>query len=143
MPAAITLGAEGGGPETGAVCSLKVSLYHSLCRHVTSSHCPDVDEFALVLRIDGSLQTYGDEGVHRLRFMKQHRYISADIQIPAHVWQTKSEGELKSYIAHQTEVAIMASAERLKRAGSTVNDVELLREVRAALVEYLDVEIQG
>lgn len=87
MRTVISIGCEQGGPEGGFVAKLKVPLYQTLSRHVTSTHCSAVDSYALVLRVDGSLATYGEEGNACLRFAKARRYITVDIQIPEHVWR--------------------------------------------------------
>ena len=85
MDAAISIGCEQGGPEGGFFAKLKVPLYQTLSRHVTSTHCAAIDSYALVLRVDGSLATYGEEGNARLRFARGRRYITVDIQVPERI----------------------------------------------------------
>ena len=111
----VTIGCEGGGPETLRVCQLKVPLYKALSRHLTSTHCDAVDSYNLVLRVDGSLAKYGEEGLARLRFSKVHRYVNVDIQVPEAVWQTKNDPELRGYIAAQVAKAISSCIGRLQK----------------------------
>ena len=132
----ISIGCEGGGPETQRVCELKVPLFHALQRHVTASHTPLVDEYSVVLRVDGTLQQYGEEGIARLRFARTRRSITVDIQIPKSVWEPLPATELRAYIARQTQAAIGACIARLEREG-TVNGALLHTQVRAAITDYL------
>ncbi len=131
----ITIGCQGGGPETGAVGRSKVYLYHALSRHVTGTHCDAIDEYGLVLRVDGSIQTFGAEGITRLRFAKKQRCITVDIQIPKSVWVPLGDPELRRYLGDQVAAAIRVCVARLKKEGCVVEDAELMREVEAAVDE--------
>jgi hypothetical protein len=137
METAVSIGCEQGGPEGGFVAKLKVPLYQSLSRHVTSTHCSAIDKYSLVLRVDGSLATYGEEGNARLRFARVGRYITVDIQIPEHVWRPMTEVQTKSYLAGAVKAALKACTERLSRDKVAVDEVALLREVDMAIVDYL------
>ena len=137
MDTAISIACEQGGPEGGYVAKLKVPLYQTLSRHVTSTHCATIDRYALVLRVDGSLATYGEEGNARLRFAKVGRYITVDIQIPEHVWRPMTEAQTKSYLAGAVKSALKACTGRLARDKVAVNEAALLREVDAAIADYL------
>jgi hypothetical protein len=100
----------------------KVHLYHALSQHVTSTHCDAIDEYGLVLRVDGSIQTFGPEGISRLRFARKQRYITLDIQIPESVWRPLDDTELRSYLGTQVDSAIRACVSRLKKDGFDVDD---------------------
>jgi hypothetical protein len=115
----------------------KVLLYRALTEHLTSSHCSAIDEIALVLRVDGSLTVYGDEGVARVRFTKARRYITADIQIPRSVWLEMSRVELRTYLVTQIKAAISACLSRLRAAKCVVATDQLDAEIEAATKAYL------
>jgi hypothetical protein len=134
----ISLGCDAGGPEAAFIGSLKIPLAHSFAQHVTSSHCPEIDEYALVLRVDGSIAKFGNEGLERLRLYRTRRYIAVDIQIPEAVWQAKTEQELKSYLALQVTAAISACCARLKKEKWAVSERELMAQVQAATHDYLE-----
>jgi hypothetical protein len=133
----VSLGCEAGGPEAAGVCRLKVPLYQALERHVTSSHCTTIDRYALVLRIDGSLASYGEEGIARLRLQAARRCITADIQVPQAKWQSLAQTELRAYLAQQVQAALGACVSRLSRDKHYVAEERLRAEVQAACVEYL------
>lgn len=132
----ITIGCQGGGPETSTVGRSKVDLYHALCRHVTSTHCDAIDNYGLVLRVDGSIQTFGPEGITRIRFAKKQRYITVDIQIPESVWRPLGDDELRHYLGSQVEAALRTCVARLKKDGFDVDDGTLMQEVEAAVCDY-------
>jgi hypothetical protein len=136
MPDYITIGCQGGGPETGTVGRSKVHLYQSLSRHVTSTHCEAIDEFGLVLRVDGSLDKFGPEAITRIRFAKKQRYITADIQIPEECWQPLDDSELRRYLSSRLDAAIRICVARLKKDGHVVAESNLMSEVASAIYEY-------
>lgn len=135
----VSIGCEGGGPETKRVCELKVPLFHALQRRVTATHTRLVDKYAVVLRVDGALQQYGDEGLANLRFARTQRYVAVDVQIPQSVWAPLPEAALRAYIARQTEAAVSACVARLQREGE-VDGPSLLRQIQAAVKDYLGQE---
>lgn len=143
MPSVISIGCQAGGPEVGFVGNLKVPLHRALAKHVTSSHCSAVDEYAIVLRVDGSLDQFGAEGFAHLRYARARRYISVDIQIPEAVWHPLSTHQFRSYIAHQVRGAIAVCVARLHRDKHTVGEKELYTEMEAAINEYLALENNG
>ena len=133
----ISLGCDVGGPEAAFIGSLKIPLAHAFAKHVTSSHCAEIDEYALVLRVAGSIAKFGNEGLERLRLFRAKRYITADIQIPEAVWQTKTEHDLRSYLARQVTAAISACCARLKKEKWAVSEQKLMAQVQAATHDYL------
>jgi hypothetical protein len=137
VPSFISIGCQTGGPEAGVVGSVKVPLYHALARHVTSSHCAAVEEYALVLRIDGSLDKFGAEGLSHLRFARKQRYVTIDIQIPESAWQPLKEPQLRAYLVRQVKSAIEACVSKLKREKLQVDDHALRSEIDAAALDYL------
>jgi hypothetical protein len=126
-----------GGPEVCMIADEKVLLYRALAEHVTSSHCSAIDEFALVLRVDGSITTYGNEGVARVRFAKARRYITADIQIPKSIWLRMPRAELRLYLVKQAKAAVTACVSRLRAAKCIVAADGLDAEIEAAIKAYL------
>lgn len=132
----VSIGCEGGGPETRLVCIAKVPLAQALERWVKSTHCQAVDKYALVLRVSGTIQKYGDEGLFNLRYFKSRRYVTVDIQIPEGIWQPLSQRELRAYIAKNVIAAVEACVTRLERGISVERDM-LLSSIRGAVKEYL------
>jgi hypothetical protein len=143
LPAVISVGCQAGGPEVGFVGDLKVPLYRALAKHVTSSHCSAIDEYAIVLRVDGSLDKFGDEGFTRVRYAKARRYITVDVQIPEAVWQPMSKHQFRSYLAYQVKGAVAVCVARLRRDKHAVAENDLYEEIEAAINEYLEVANDG
>ena len=133
----VSIGADCGGPEAGVVGALKVPLYQALERRVTSSHCAAVDEYAIVLRVDGSIEKFGAEGLARLRFAKARRYITVNVQIPEVAWRGKSTSQLKHYISGRVTEAVRTCVGRLKKEKHHVQESLLFAEIGAASAEYL------
>jgi hypothetical protein len=137
MPSIISIGAQQGGAEPCLIGGLKVSLYRALAKHLTSTHCEAIDEYAIVLRVDGTLDRFGEESITRLRFAKSNRYITADIQIPESVWQPMNESQTKTYLATQVRAAISMFVARLNKEKYAVAEKFLWPEIDAAIVEFM------
>jgi hypothetical protein len=103
---------------------------------VTSTHCDAIDEYGLVLRVDGSIDTFGEEGISSIRFAKKQRYITLDIQIPESVWRPLEDAQLRRYLGTQVAAAIRTCVARLKKDGFDVDDARLMEEVDAAVRDY-------
>jgi hypothetical protein len=133
----ISIGAQSGGPEATLLPKLKVPLAQAFREHVSSTHCSAIDEYALVLRVDGSLDKFGPEGLTRIRFAKARRYITLDIQVPEPVWQPLSSQEAKEYLVRQVREALAVCVRRLAKDGCSVDEQSLWSEVTAASIKYL------
>ena len=137
MSSIISIGCECGGPEAFIVSTRKVALSKALAKHVSSTHCAAIDEFALVLRVDGSLSQYGPEGVARLRFAMAKRYITVDLQIPESCWKPLSTEELDAYLVGQIRLGLEACCARLAKAGHEVHQEALLSQVAQGADDFL------
>jgi hypothetical protein len=137
MQSIISIGAQMGGPEPCFIGCFKVSLYQALERHISSTHCSAIDEYSIVLRIDGTLNKFGEEGITRLRFAKTNRYITADVQIPESVWRPMDKHESKLYLATQVKATISLFVTRLIKDKYSVAEKSLWSEIDAAIVEFL------
>ncbi len=137
MTSFISIGCECGGPEARIIGERKVPLYQALSRAVSSTYCPAIDTYALVIRADGSLAQYGAEGLARLRYSKTRRYITADLQIPESVWKPLAQNELDAYLAGLVVRGLEACTARLQRDGHPVEQESLMAEVQRGVAEYL------
>jgi len=136
----ISIGCQAGSPEAGVVAELSIPLRRALSKHVTSSYCEAIDEYAIVLRIDGSLWKFGEEGIARLRFARTRRYISVDIQVPESVWRLMTQSQTKVYLVRQVKAALSTCVSRLQKERCVVAEHDLLARVEAAAGEYLQCE---
>jgi len=141
----VSIGAQCGGPKDGGIGEIKVDLYKALRDSCTSTYCEAIDQYAPVLRIDGSIQKFGDEDITRLRFAKKQRCISADIQIPESIWQPMSKNQIRDYLASKTREIIELFVARLKKDKLQINEQSLLREIDQGINEFkkIDYEISS
>jgi hypothetical protein len=137
MSSFISIGCECGGPEARHIAERKVALYQALSSAVTSTFCSAIDEYALVLRVDGRLAQYGPEGVANVRFAKTKRHISADLQIPETTWRSLVADGLDAYLAKLVELGLEACIARLTREGQQVDSQALVAEVQKGIAVFL------
>jgi hypothetical protein len=132
----VSIGVQCGGPRDGGLSDIKVDLWQQLQQHCRSTYCAAVDHYALALRIDGSLQQFGSEGIERIRRNRQARYIGADIVIPESRWQGRSRNELRDYLAEQVRAALDLLIARLERDGEVVDRETLFQEIDRAIAAF-------
>ena len=136
----IGIGADCGGPNTGALSSVKVDLWKCLRATVRASYCTAIDRYELVLRISGSLDDFGPETIDHLRRRRVDRYIAADIVVPIGVWKPLTFDETKRYLAVRVRAAIVRCCERLLKDREDIDVATLLRDVDAGIKAFLDAE---
>jgi hypothetical protein len=136
----ISIGAQSGGPENGGLSELKVALWRLFARHCRSTYCPAVGHYALVLRIGGSLDEFGDEGIERIRRSKRDRDICAEIIIPQAVWRGRSRNELRDYLARQVRAALQTCVARLQKDKEPVDEARRFGEIDAAISEFTQID---
>ena len=115
----------------------KVHLYHCFKVHCTASYCAAIDEFALVLRVNGRFADFGPETIERLKRRRPSRYITVDIVIPESRWSGREEQYLKRYLSERVRAALVMCADRLERDREPIDKVALLRDVDFAINEFL------
>src|SRR4051794_36952580 len=111
----ISIGCQNGAPHDGGLGDMKVRLWQSLLKHCRATYCPTVDHFALVLRIDGAFQKFGEESIKRIRRTRRDRTIGADIVIPEIVWRNKTRRELGDYLVRRVREALELCVARLQK----------------------------
>jgi hypothetical protein len=136
----ISIGAQAGGPQDGNIAELKVDLYRLFGKHCDESYCPAIDNFALVLRINGSIDSFGLESIECLRRSRKKRYITIDIVISEERWKTLETLELKKYLAAQIRESLVVCAARLRKDGEKINEDQLLADVDCAISEFLTMD---
>lgn len=138
----ITVGAQLGGPDVSdATTAVYQALKRQLWAHCTRSYSPIISEFAIVLRIDGSLVEFGGEGVQGLRIRRKDAYVTADYVIPVARWKDVPLPALKAYFAAAAVMTIEAMAAHLKKLKVAVDAEMLTEDVKMAAGAFLDAPV--
>lgn len=111
-------------------------------RQLLQAHCrgpysPEVDEFSLVMRIDGDIDPWEKEGCDRMRRSKKERYITIDIYVPRARWAGAAGNEIRRYLAACVEDAFWRMIDKLRRDKVPVNGDDLLRDFATVKQRYL------
>ena len=130
----VSLACEAGGPDVN-VLQYVLQLRRLLGKYCKGPHSNEVQGFALILRIDGSLKKYHAEGVDRVRRNKKDKYISADICIPENRWKGIPAREFSRYLSSAVKAALQTCGDRLKK-----QKVEL--DMHRLLLDYSEVEAE-
>ena len=131
------------GVQAGDVpCSRATDPHIRLLRNLLQAHCQgpysvEVEEFSLVIRIDGDIDHWEQEGCDRMRRSKRDRYITIDIYVPRHRWQGVSGMEIRAYLAACVEDAFQRMIAKLKTDKVAVDGDALLRDFATVKVQYL------
>ena len=109
-------------------------LLKEYCRGPYSS---EVDEFSMVLRVDGDLVYWKKEGCDRMRRSKKGRYITIDIYVPRERWDGVRGIEIRRYLAACAEDALHRMIGKLQHDKAPVDGAALLRDFALVKERYL------
>jgi hypothetical protein len=133
----VSLAYEAGGPDVN-VHSYILQLRKLLERYCQGPYSDEVEGFALVLRIDGSIKQYHAEGVDRMRRHKRDKYLGADICIPEKRWKGVPELEFRLYLSSAVKVSLETCAGYLKKQKVEVDFHRLLMDYAEVEAKFLD-----
>lgn len=103
----VTLGADVGGKDAHAATHEHIIVLRKLLRQECSGpYSTTIKEFALVLRIDGEVQSWGKSGVEGVALRKNNSFATADIFVPRNVWAGDSSHNLRSFLADEVMNAV-------------------------------------
>jgi len=114
-----------------------MSLRKQLEIHCTDSYSPNIDKFAIVLRICGSLWQFEGEGVQKLRLNKKGASITADYVVPEYRWKGVPVGDIKKYLANAASETLRAMSDKLTKSKIAVDAEKLSEDVSKATRDFL------
>jgi len=136
-PEAITLGAQTSG-EDDRTMEHVLELRRLLTQYCPGPYCPEVHEFALILRIGGDLQEFDFEGCERLRRNRRERYITVDLGFPSRRWKRVRTASIRTYLADLVEKGLLCCVQRLEKDKAPVDSAKLLADFRSAKAAFLE-----
>jgi hypothetical protein len=130
------------GVQSGDVVASEATrpAFLSLRQHLeqcTATYCSDIREFALVLRISGSLWSFEGEGVQNVRLRRKDSYVTADYVMPESRWQGVPPAEIADYVARAVRETLAAMVAKLVRSKIAVDSTKLLEDVHRATTAFL------
>ena len=136
--ALITLGADVGGKDAHlATQECVLALRRLLQQRCVGPYGPTVSEFALVLRIDGSVKAWGKSGAENAAFQKKGSFATVDIFMPINAWSGCDSASIRKVIAMGVLGAIEALAELSEQKKIDIAIDRLRRDVGTVAVDYL------
>ena len=134
----VTLGADVGGEDADDATSEHVLAFRKLLQQECQGPYSDtVEEFALVLRIDGSVQTWGKSGVENVALQRRNTYATADIFVPKKAWSGGDSLVLRSVLATGVRDAMERIGKHAHREKVTVSIDTLIHDVDRAIEKFL------
>lgn len=114
----VTLGADVGGKDAFDATNQHVLVLRNLLRQECLAVPREgINEIALVLRIDGSVQAWGESGVGKVSFQKKRAFVTADIFVSIDVWSTGDASNIRRFLVEQVLCAIQLIVDELDRKG--------------------------
>jgi hypothetical protein len=134
----VTLGADVGGKDA----YLATNEYVLALRKLLSAECQGfysdiIKEFALVLRIDGSVQKWGKRGVDNVVINNKKSCATADIFVPIEIWLQGDKAVTKKFIGSGVLEALTKIKELAERNKIIVEFGELYRDAERAVDTFM------
>jgi hypothetical protein len=135
----ITLGADVGGKDAHEATHAHILAFRRLLsQRCAGPYSNTIKEIALVLRIDGAVQSWGKQGVEGVGLQKKNSFATADIYVPRESWASAEGGAFRSFLAVAVKEAICAVVECASGKGVDLNAADLDRDVAAAALSFQD-----
>lgn len=135
--AVVTLGADVGGKDAhGATHEYILSLRRLLQQKCVGPYGATVKEFALVLRIDGSVLHWGKSGADNAAFQRKGTFATADIFVPVSAWSGCDAANFRKVLVAGVVDAIEMLAELSERKKIDIAIDRLRRDVGDVAREF-------
>jgi hypothetical protein len=135
---AITLGADVGGKDADVATRDHILAFRKHLQEECQGPYSDVlKEFAIVLRIDGSVQSWGKSGVDNIRLLQKAGYATADIFVPTGVWAERDIAGLRQFLATSVRNAVLDIAQRAQDKKVNVSLESLTSDIDRAVLGFL------
>lgn len=133
---AITLGADVGGKDAYEATRKSVqSLRRLLALECIGPYSAKIDECALVLRIDGEVQSLGRRGTHGIVLSERRRRVTADIYVPSTEW-SGSGTNFAEFLADEVTQALSAICAKAKTRWSDFDSGRMTADVERAVSAF-------
>jgi len=134
----VTLGVDCGSIEASKTTdSTVMRLRKELAARCTASYSSAIQEFAIVLRISGSVARFEGEGVQRLRVNRRDAYVTADFVVPEVRWDGVALEDIKRYFAAGAVETLRAMCVHLRKLKIDVDSERLVEDARKATASFL------
>lgn len=134
----ITLSAQMGDQLSSKVIAPHlIQLNTLLDKYCNKEYSTHLDQFSLVLRVDGELWFWDTEGCGNLRLYKKSRYITLDIGMPRNKWEGKFPKDIRLFLLSNLEEALHLIVKRLKKEKIDLDEKLLLEDFNNLKKEYL------
>jgi hypothetical protein len=132
----ITLGQQDGGPNVAESFAQSVLALRKLLAALRAEdYATGTPEFALILRVNGSLTNFGAEAVEPPKLRKG--FIQVDIVVAEPRWKSAVEVQ-RRYLADVVGEAFVAIADRLEKKGRLLNRKQLISDYAEVKKKYLE-----
>jgi hypothetical protein len=142
LPDTVTLGVQAGDKDVASKLEpYYMKLRRLLAKKCVGPYCPAVDEFAIVLRIDGSIWHWDFEGCKYLRLSKRKRYVTIDIGVPPRVSGDTDAEAVKRYLMDNVSDALSRMMGRLVERKFDVDVARMRNDLQAVSAAFLGGEV--
>jgi len=116
----VTLGVQTSGDDDRTSAHILV-LRKLLAAKCVGPYSEEISEFALILRVGGTMQEFDFEGCERIRRNRKDKYITVDLGFPSHRWRGVSDDEIRRYLGDIVETGLLCCLNRLKKDKTAVS----------------------
>lgn len=134
----ITVGADVGGPDAHeATNECILELRKLLRRGCPGPYSSVIKEFAIVLRVDGSVKAWNKTGIDFFALKRKNSCATIDIFVPRTVWLDQGLRAFRQFLAEQMRCAIEEILRHVKKRKIDVSEMQLVGDLEAVLAEFV------
>jgi hypothetical protein len=134
----ISLSAQIGGEDAyERTNDLILQFRKLLARHCVGEFSSEVDEFAIILRIDGNAQKFGFQGPRKPIFRRKQRFVEIEIGVPKARWACQPPEGFEKFLSNVVDQSVHLCISKLGKSNVSLNTSKLLEGLRNAKIEFL------
>lgn len=135
----VTLGADVGGKDAHEATHAHILAFRKLLdSECKGPYSNKIKEIALVLRIDGSVQAWGKNGVEGVAIQKGGTFATADIFVSRDKWASHDVATFRNCLVSGVTAAMTAIAEYARQQGVDLLRENLERDVCRAALKFTE-----
>jgi hypothetical protein len=138
-----SIGAQTGGPDSRREANAQEQQLRDMFNQWKGDYSDDIDEFAFILRIDGSLHMYTEMwGIYGAQQAKRkHDWIEVELGIPKERWAEATTGKYKPWLAGEIEKGFVSIINVLRAKKRDIKAEKLLADWNKIKSEFLSTPV--
>src|SRR6266446_1695301 len=117
-----------------------LAIRRLMAEYCQGPYSPEIEKFALVLRVGGEMQEFNFEGCERIRRNRKQKYTTVDLGYPSYRWKAATDRAIREYLAEAVETGLLCCTRHLEKDKTKVDSQRLMADFHKAKQLFLSTQ---